>query len=227
MQLLGWETKTFESDLPDNLKVKYQIPKLIGGQYCSSCKGAYDRRREAFEDPGKAFSQYNAAAIANAKAQTEFIKARLDANSAVQLNIEDYVRDILLSEKKDKLKLYSNFADEWWDNAFNDSDTMIWRNKEWKYIYGEFSNLSGKDEFKPLVDSLNDYDRKYFELWELYAKGKYPDNLPPNGQYVNWWDLDIQMMFMVDTSGGADFLKTWDAATAKDYNIKTATEYFF
>lgn len=58
-----------------------------------------------------------------------------------------------------------------------------------------------------------DYNGNMFPLWKKYVFHKEPAE---DGQYLHWWDIDVQLLFMVSNPDFAKRLEMWDGNDARD-----------
>ena len=77
-------------------------------------------------------------------------------------------------------------------------------------------------DYNSFTDLWGDYQGNYFYLWKKYIYNT--TTVPETGLYINWWDLDAQLMFLVSDSKYADKIQGWNSNDAR--GINEATKYF-
>ena len=143
----------------------------------------------------------------HAHSVVDFYNALADAYSAAELNLENMLQTGALDGE-------NIFYGDWYTEPtftydfFNSADRVSGNTTGEGLKFMDLLKNADSDE-----DMTPQQLKACYELWQNYAK--YATDLPKNGQYINWWTPEVQLLFMVGGSYNAE----------KGRGIKIADKY--
>lgn len=190
------------------IEIRTRIDPMIGGDANPEPEGGFDAQNHTSTIGYiQVCSMLTHRAREHAHSVVDFYNALADAYSAAELNLENMLQTGALDGS-------NIFYGDWYTEPtfkydfFNSSDRVSGNaTGDGLKFMDLLKNADGDEDMTP--QQL----KACYELWQNYAK--YATDLPKNGQYINWWTPEVQLLFMVGGSYNAE----------KGRGIKVADKY--
>ena len=77
------------------------------------------------------------------------------------------------------------------------------------------------------VTNWGDYEVKLYNLWQKYIKPYREGDEPEDGQYLHWYDLDVQLLFMINDDKYKDKFAEWKSGDERrNHGLDQETRHF-